>query len=137
MNLHDPADEPFLPTEDELYWVRTVILWGGDRKPTRPVVVIEEPSAATARITVVTRTSDTSRKGCFQSQLPADHLITVPDAIPAKRNAAVIVKSPRCWIPGMGKLAIGIDAHRPGKYAIWGGLADLRRYGGLPTDLHY
>ena len=35
-----PEDIPFLPVAGELYWVRTVILWSGDNKPTRPVVVI-------------------------------------------------------------------------------------------------
>jgi mRNA-degrading endonuclease toxin of MazEF toxin-antitoxin module len=68
--IHDAADGPFLPITAELYWVSTVILWGGDRKPTRPVVVIEAPLGRLTRIVVVTRTTDTTRKGVPHQAMP-------------------------------------------------------------------
>jgi hypothetical protein len=66
----DPLDQPFLPVLGDLYWVSTVILWSGDKKPTRPVVVIEVPSDLFGRIALVTRTSDTTRKGVAHDPMP-------------------------------------------------------------------
>lgn len=69
--LRDPQDTPFLPVEGELYWVQTIILWSGDRKPTRPVVVIEVPKTIRGRVQVVTRTTDMSRLGVRHEAMPA------------------------------------------------------------------
>jgi hypothetical protein len=66
----DPLDEPFLPVLGDLYWISTLILWSGDRKPTRPVVVVEVPPDGLGRIAVVTRTSDTARKGVPHEPMP-------------------------------------------------------------------
>jgi hypothetical protein len=70
VNVADPLDQPFLPVLGDLYWVSTVILWSGDRKPTRPVVIIEVPSDLFGRIAVVTRTTDTTRKGVAHDPMP-------------------------------------------------------------------
>jgi mRNA-degrading endonuclease toxin of MazEF toxin-antitoxin module len=63
-------DEPFMPVVGDLYWVNTQILWSGDRKPTRPVVVVETPAEDLGRIAVVTRTTDTTRKGVPHDPVP-------------------------------------------------------------------
>jgi hypothetical protein len=94
VNLHDPADEPFLPIEGELYWVRTMIFWGGDRKPTRPVVAIEAPSGGMTRIAVVTRTTDTSRKGVLHQPMPEIGL-TKPGVFADLRSTERILWTPR------------------------------------------
>ncbi|HEY7873839.1 MAG TPA: hypothetical protein VIG64_01835 [Actinomycetota bacterium] len=65
-----PLDEPFMPAVGDLYWLNTQILWSGDRKPTRPVVVIETPAEEPGRIAVVTRTTDTTRKGVPHDPVP-------------------------------------------------------------------
>jgi hypothetical protein len=70
VTVANPLDQPFLPVQGDLYWVRTIILWSGDRKPTRPVVVIEVPSDLFGRIAVVTRTTDTTRKGVAHDPVP-------------------------------------------------------------------
>lgn len=70
MSLSDPLDEPFLPGLGTLYWAHTIILWSGDRKLTRPVVVIEVPKDRFGRVMVVTRTSDTTRKGVQHDAMP-------------------------------------------------------------------
>jgi hypothetical protein len=70
VRLLGPEDTPFLPGEGELYWVQTIILWSGDRKPTRPVVVIEAPMTSLGRIQVVTRTTDVSRRGVRHEAMP-------------------------------------------------------------------
>jgi hypothetical protein len=70
VNVADPRDQPFLPVLGDLYWVSTIILWSGDRKPTRPVVVIEVPPDLFGRIAVVTRTTDTTRKGVTHDPMP-------------------------------------------------------------------
>jgi mRNA-degrading endonuclease toxin of MazEF toxin-antitoxin module len=68
--LADPEDVPFLPVEAELYWVRTVILWSADKKPTRPVVVIEAPATSLGRVLVVTRTTNIKRRGVHHEAMP-------------------------------------------------------------------
>ncbi len=70
MNDERSLDDPFVPLVGELYWVNTQILWSGDREPTRPLVVIEVPSEGLGRIAVVTRTSDTTRKGVSHDPVP-------------------------------------------------------------------
>jgi hypothetical protein len=47
VNPLDPLDQPFLPVLG-LFWVSTVILWSGDKKPTRPVVIIDVPPTCLA-----------------------------------------------------------------------------------------
>src|SRR5437762_1175659 len=66
----DPLDEPFRPVPGDLYWVNTIITWSGDRKPTRPAVVIEAPVQGIGRIMMVSRTSDTTRKGVHHDAMP-------------------------------------------------------------------
>jgi hypothetical protein len=66
----DAEDIPFLPVAGELYWVRTVILWSGDKKATRPVVVIEVPTTNLGRVAVVTRTTDIKRRGVPHEAMP-------------------------------------------------------------------
>ncbi|MGH3305987.1 MAG: hypothetical protein ACRDOK_30885 [Streptosporangiaceae bacterium] len=68
--LADPEDVPFLPVEAEVYWVRTMILWSADKKPTRPVVVIEAPPTSLGRVLVVTRTTDVKRRGVPHDAMP-------------------------------------------------------------------
>jgi hypothetical protein len=92
--LRDPSNEPFLPMEGELYWISTVILWGGDRKPTRPVVVIEAPPSRLARIAVVTRTTDTMRKGVPHRPIPEIGL-TRPGVFADLRSAEKVLWTPR------------------------------------------
>lgn len=70
MTESDPLGEPFIPIVGDLYWVTTRIFWSGDRKPTRPVVVIEVPSDGLGRIAVVTRTTDLARKGIPHDPVP-------------------------------------------------------------------
>ena len=94
MTLHDPADGPFLPVEGELYWVSTAILWGGDRKSTRPVVVIEASSGRVTRIVVVTRTTDTRRKGVPHQPMPEIGL-TRPGVFADLRSAERMLWTPR------------------------------------------
>jgi hypothetical protein len=66
----DPLDEPFRPEVGGLYWVDTVIIWSGDRKPSRPVVVLEVPPRGIGRILMVTRTSDVARTGVYHEAMP-------------------------------------------------------------------
>jgi mRNA-degrading endonuclease toxin of MazEF toxin-antitoxin module len=94
VNLDDPADEPFLPVEGELYWVSTKIFWGGDSKPTRQVVVIEAPSDRITRIAVVTRTTDTSRKGVLHQPMPEIGL-TKPGVFADLRSTEKMLWTPR------------------------------------------
>jgi mRNA-degrading endonuclease toxin of MazEF toxin-antitoxin module len=70
VTLADLQSTPFLPVEGELYWVQTIILWSGDRKATRPVVVIATPATTLGRVQVVTRTTDLSRKGVPHEAMP-------------------------------------------------------------------
>jgi len=70
VSIADPLDEPFLPTIGDLYWVQTIILWSGDKKSRRPVVVIEAPRDRFGRVFMVTRTSDTTRKGVPHEAMP-------------------------------------------------------------------
>jgi mRNA-degrading endonuclease toxin of MazEF toxin-antitoxin module len=66
----DPLDEPFLPEIGDLCWANSEIFWSGDKKPTRPVVVIETPADGLGRIAVVKRTTDTTRKGVPHDPMP-------------------------------------------------------------------
>jgi hypothetical protein len=49
---------PFLPREGEVYWVRTLLYSSTDRAAARPAVVLSVPALASARIQLVTRTSE-------------------------------------------------------------------------------
>lgn len=94
MNLGDPLDRSFLPDVGDLYWVKSIIFWSGDRKPTRPVVVLESPPDRFGRILMVTRTSDTSRKGVFHDAMPEIGL-TKPGVFRNLVSAAASVWTPR------------------------------------------
>jgi mRNA-degrading endonuclease toxin of MazEF toxin-antitoxin module len=80
--------------EGELYLVSTAILWGGDRKPTRPVIVIEAPQGRMTRIVVVTRTTDTRRKGVPHQPMPEIGL-TKPGVFADLRSAEQMLWTPR------------------------------------------
>jgi hypothetical protein len=53
-----PPGPPFLPTEGEVYWVRTLLYSSTDPAAARPAVVLQVPALASARIQLVTRTSE-------------------------------------------------------------------------------
>lgn len=57
-----PPGPPFLPTEGEVYWVRTLLYSSTDPAAARPAVVLQVPALASARIQLVTRTTE-SRTG--------------------------------------------------------------------------
>lgn len=57
------ADAPFVPNVGELYWVCTEIMLLPDPKEWRPAVVVERSAGPFGRVHVVTRTTDTTRKG--------------------------------------------------------------------------
>lgn len=61
--MDPPLDEPQLPQVGELYWAETWIFGGSDPKPERPCVVVREPTSMTDLVVVITRTSDTDRRG--------------------------------------------------------------------------
>jgi mRNA-degrading endonuclease toxin of MazEF toxin-antitoxin module len=92
--MGDPLDVPFLPAVGDLYWVETIIFWSGDWKPTRPVVVLESPSNRFGRIIMVTRTSDTARKGVFHDAMPEIGL-SRPGVFRNLVSAAASVWTPR------------------------------------------
>ena len=56
----DPPAPAMLPSEGEVYWVRTLLYSSTDPAPARPAVVLLVPALASARIRVVTRTSGSS-----------------------------------------------------------------------------
>lgn len=64
------VDDPFQPAIGELYLVRTAILLLPDPKTWRPAVVIERSSGASGRVFVVTRTTDTKKKGIEHPPAP-------------------------------------------------------------------
>lgn len=55
-----PPGPAFLPSEGEVYWVRTLLYSSTDPAPARPAVVLLVPALASARIQLVTRTSGSS-----------------------------------------------------------------------------
>jgi hypothetical protein len=65
------VDDPFVPSIGELYLVRTDILLLPDPKPWRPAVVIERPAGPFGRVHLVTRTTETTRKGVEHPAVPA------------------------------------------------------------------
>lgn len=90
----DPRDVPFLPSQGELYWINASIVWSGDRKPSRPVVVIEIPATIQGRIGVVTRTSQLDRKGIAHGAAP-DAGLTKPGVFAEFHTVAAILWTPR------------------------------------------
>lgn len=60
-----PLGDPYLPEIGQVFWVESLLYSSSDPAPGRPAVVIAVPSApnATARIQIVTRTSDTTVAG--------------------------------------------------------------------------
>lgn len=63
-----PPGPPFLPAEGEVYWLRTLLYSSTDPAAARPAVVLQVPALASARIQLVTRTTE-SRPGVAH---PAD-----------------------------------------------------------------
>lgn len=55
-----PPGPAFLPAEGEVYWVRTLLYSSTDPAPARPAVVLLVPALVSARIQLVTRTSESS-----------------------------------------------------------------------------
>jgi mRNA-degrading endonuclease toxin of MazEF toxin-antitoxin module len=55
-----PKGPSFLPSEGDVYWVRTLLYSSTDPAPERPAVVLEVPALASARIRLVTRTSESA-----------------------------------------------------------------------------
>lgn len=53
-----PPGPAFLPAEGEVYWVRTLLDSSSDPAAARPTVVLEVPALASARIQLVTRTTE-------------------------------------------------------------------------------
>ncbi len=70
MRRLDPRHVPYLPVEGRLYWARTTIFQPPDKHAERPVVVVRVPGTTLGRISVVSRTSDTSRPGVFHKADP-------------------------------------------------------------------
>ena len=60
-----PVGDPFVPKVGQVFWVRSLLYSSTDPAPGRPAVVFAAPStpSATARIQIVTRTSDTGVPG--------------------------------------------------------------------------
>jgi hypothetical protein len=54
----DPPGPPFLPAEGEVYWVVSLLYYSKDPAPARPAIVLAVPALASARIRIVTRTSE-------------------------------------------------------------------------------
>lgn len=56
-----PPGPPYLPLVGEIYWVMSLLYSPSDPAPARPAVVVFVPAVATptARIRIVTRTSET------------------------------------------------------------------------------
>jgi len=69
--VRSSADDPFVPSIGEIYLVRTEIMLLPDPKERRPAVVIERPAGPVGRVHVVTRTTDTTRKGVAHPPTPA------------------------------------------------------------------
>ena len=68
INIAAFASGSYLPMPGEVYWVDTAILSGYDKKPRRPVLVVELPHSSLGRITVVTRTSSRDRSPGVHSE---------------------------------------------------------------------
>ena len=60
-----------LPAVGELFWVDTWIYADADKKPRRPLVVVQAPRDWLQRVHVITRTSDTDRSGVEHPAEPA------------------------------------------------------------------
>jgi hypothetical protein len=71
-----PSGPAFPPVEGEIYWVISLLYFGTDPAGARPAVVLEVPARPTARIRIVTRTSQLSAPGIkhpANSSLGLDH----------------------------------------------------------------
>jgi mRNA-degrading endonuclease toxin of MazEF toxin-antitoxin module len=52
---------PYLPGVGEVYWVDSSIIHPDDRRPDRPVLVVQVPASVNGRLTIVVRTSTQDR----------------------------------------------------------------------------
>jgi hypothetical protein len=102
--LASAADTPFVPNVGELYWVATQILLLPDPKEWRPAVVVERPSGPFGRVHVVTRTTDTTRKG-VEHQPVAELGLRLPGVFWRYSTAEA-----RMWTPGTCRLMGMLDA---------------------------
>lgn len=89
-------DNPYLPDVGEIYWVDSAIIHPKDKKPDRPVLVVEVPATLSGRITIVTRTTNEERTPGVPSPPDPDLGLNKPGVWGYLRSAEA-----NLWTPSM------------------------------------
>jgi hypothetical protein len=85
-----------LPGVGEVYWVDSAIIDPKDKKPDRPVLVVDVPATLNGRITIVTRTTNEGRAPGIPSPVDQELGLNKPGVWGYLRSA-----ESNLWTPSM------------------------------------